>query len=228
MPLKQLAHRVGRAYIAQLTKREEERQTFRLVNERPIEYGFAFTWLTRLQPKTVLDAGTGTTAFPALLRTCGFIVRAIDNVKDYWPRGMVNRHWQVHNEDIMAPGHTPPHDVVTCISVIEHTADSVAAMRGLRRLTVDGGHLILTTPFGAEGHPNVFAIPGSAGHANPYICRQHAPSDLARWLECGFTLVHQEHWRLFASPFCSVGTLVRPPQPTSEPSNIGCFVLRAS
>jgi hypothetical protein len=26
---------------------------------------------------------------------CGFVVTAIDNVRDYWDHGMVNRHWTV-------------------------------------------------------------------------------------------------------------------------------------
>ena len=40
---------------------------------------------------------------PVLLRTCGFIVTAIDNVHDYWPQGMVHRHWAVHHQDIQEP-----------------------------------------------------------------------------------------------------------------------------
>ena len=219
--------RAGKPYLDWITRREADRQVFKRVNERPVEYRFLFEWLNRLQPRHVLDVGTGTTALPSLLRTCGFVVDAVDNVRDYWPQGMTNRHWQVRHDDIAAPTTAKSYDVVTCISVLEHIPDQSAALRGLRKVTRDGGHLLLTTPFGQVGHGNVFELPDSAGKANPYICRQHTQADLDEWLRLGFALVHIEYWRGFQSPYCSVGDLVRPLESTTEPSNFACLVLRA-
>lgn len=222
-----LAHRVGRTYISKITSAEAARQSFTRTNERPIEYGFVFSWLNSLQPKTVLDVGTGESALPALVRTCGHVVTAIDNVHDYWKgkRGLVNRHWPVQHEDIREPARQS-FDCVLCISVLEHIADPLRAIRGLYDRTRPTGTVILTTPFGAIGHPNVYTEPDSYGTQEPYICRQSSPTDLENWLRVGFTLEHAEYWRAFDSPYWSVGNLIRPLQPSPTPAHLGCFVLR--
>jgi SAM-dependent methyltransferase len=224
--LNRIVRRVGSAYVRHVTRTQADRQSFRRSNERPVEYSFTFSWLNRLQPRTVLDVGTGQSALPALIRTCGFVVTAVDNVRDYWPSGMINRHWQVEDRDIRLAKADTQYDVVLCISVLEHIRETLAAMRGLHAYTRPGGHLILTTPFAAHSHPNVYEAGGSYGSGNPYPCRQHSPSDLADWLACGFTLVHEEYWRAFDSDTWSVGELVRPLVLTAEPAHLGCFVLR--
>ena len=68
---------------------------------------------------------------------------AIDNVRDYWPNGLVNRHWMVTHDDItQANGGVHTYDVVLCISVLEHIADPLAAIRGLHHRTKPGGTLL--------------------------------------------------------------------------------------
>ena len=102
-PLKLFVHRAGRWYIRRICSSDYQNQAFRLHNERSIEYRFALEVLGESRPKTILDVGSGTTAWPHLLRNCGYVVTAIDNVRDYWPGGMVNRHWTVLDEDILNP-----------------------------------------------------------------------------------------------------------------------------
>jgi 2-polyprenyl-3-methyl-5-hydroxy-6-metoxy-1,4-benzoquinol methylase len=224
--LDRLLVRLGKPYIDLLTRREAQHQEFKRINERPVEYAFALHWLNRLQPRTVLDVGTGKTAWPAVLRTCGFVVDAIDSVRDYWPAGMTSRYWYVRDDDIQQPRQTPAADVVTCISVLEHIPDQMAAMRGLYEVTKPGGVVLLTTPFGTVGHPNVYTLPGSSGARNPYMCRQHHEADLRAWLTVGFTLEHVEHWRLQNSPYLTVGERIRPCEPSDGPAHLGCFVFR--
>ena len=147
MTLGSWAHRVGRAYLTRITTAEHRDQRFHRTNERTVEYRFVFEWLNRLQPRTVLDVGTGQSALPALVRTCGFVVTAIDNVEHYWPKGMVNRHWRVEQDDVTkANGHHPAFDVTLCISVLEHISNPMAAVTGLYTRTVPGGVVLLTTP----------------------------------------------------------------------------------
>ena len=81
-PLKSAFHRAGGWYIQRICTAEDERQTFSYHNERPIEYRFSLQVMAENRPKTVLDVGAGTTAWPHLLRNCGFVVTAIDNVRD--------------------------------------------------------------------------------------------------------------------------------------------------
>ena len=85
-------------------KFEFDRQKFERFNERAIEYAFVFRQLGAFYPRSVLDVGTGTSALPALLRTSGFLVTATDNVRDYWPRGMLN--WPYHDIGFVRPGKT--------------------------------------------------------------------------------------------------------------------------
>ena len=64
----EIAHRlgrtvVGRTFLSQLTAHDVARQTFRRVNERPVEYAFAFERLNRLQPRTVLVRAPGPRRF---------------------------------------------------------------------------------------------------------------------------------------------------------------------
>lgn len=74
---------MGDHYIRRRCKQDFEEQRFERTNERPIEYGYVFLQLNAFQPLTVLDVGTGVSALPSLLATCGFNVTATDNVRDY-------------------------------------------------------------------------------------------------------------------------------------------------
>lgn len=202
-------------------------QQFIRTNERAVEYSFAFKALNEAQPQRVIDVGTGRSAFPALLRTCGFVVTASDNVHDYWTRRMFNRHWYVVDDDIRA-SRLPAEqfDAVTCISVLEHVAQPLAAVAGMHRLLRNGGRLILTTPFGGVGHENVYTLPGSYGVRNSYPCRQSTPADLEEWRKVGFRLVTAEYWEFFRdSLYWSCGPLMRPPRHTAGPGHLGCFVF---
>ena len=91
---------IGMIYPKILAKMEYEKQSFSHLNERPVEFGFIFKHIVEIWPKTVLDVGTGKTALPFMMRNCGLVVTAIDNIKDYWEYGMVNRHYHVINDDV--------------------------------------------------------------------------------------------------------------------------------
>jgi hypothetical protein len=97
--LKKAVHSAGRRYCRTVARSEYEGQIYRRINERPIEYRFVFEAIRHTAPKSVLDVGTGESALPSLIRTCGPVVTAIDNIRGYWPEGMVNRHFHVKDED---------------------------------------------------------------------------------------------------------------------------------
>lgn len=228
---KALVHQAGHWYIQRLCSVEFSQQTFRHHNERPIEYRFALEGLTTEKPRAVLDVGTGTTAWPHILRNCGFVVTAIDNVRDYWERGLVNRHWTVLDVDITRPnGFNGTFDAVTCISVLEHIKEPRAAISNISTLLNPGGILILTTPFSYHHpDPNVYLRPDALyGKKEPYICRSSANADLSEWLSCGFELVRHELWQLFDGPVWATGERCEWRKATTEeePHQLGCFVLR--
>jgi 2-polyprenyl-3-methyl-5-hydroxy-6-metoxy-1,4-benzoquinol methylase len=230
--LKSVVHRAGQWYIEKICWSEFQHQAFTVHNERPIEYRFALQALGESHPENVLDVGTGATAWPHLLRNCGYVVTAIDNIRDYWPEGMVNRHWTVLNDDILHPKDelSKKFDAITCISVLEHIEDHARAMQNMVHLLATGGVLILTTPYSHyHPHPNVYRHAEALyGKGNPYICRSASKTELNQWLAAGLTLETRELWRLFTGPIWATGQRCSWQIVTleDEPHQLGCFVFR--
>jgi len=197
-----------------LCRREYKKQEFVRFNERPVEYGFLFRHMARLCPRTVLDIGTGTTALPHILRHCGCVVTAVDNMRDYWPPGTCNRHFHVIDDDITRSQLTGDFDFAVCISVLEHIPDADQAVRYIFRLLAPKGHLVLTFPYTeTEYVKNVYDLPGSTyGQDFPFICQSYSRSDLDRWLtDNGGALIEQEYWQFWEGPYWTVGSQILPP-----------------
>jgi SAM-dependent methyltransferase len=227
--LKRLAHVAGQRYVRAMMDREYSHPSMH-INERSIEYAFVFSELTIIQPSSILDVGTGTTALPALFRTCGFNVTAIDNIRDYWPKGMYNRHYHVLDQDIRNPKLDETFALVTCISVLEHIQQSVAAVRGMASLLDPGGVLLLTCPYSENlYHPNVYELEGSYGYGNKdYITQQYSRRELTLWVsEAGLHPLLQEYWELFDSDYWSVGARIRPNKSSAEERHqLTCVALK--
>jgi 2-polyprenyl-3-methyl-5-hydroxy-6-metoxy-1,4-benzoquinol methylase len=218
---KRLVATIGDQYIRRRCRQDFESQEFRITNERPVEYGYVFSQLNKLQPQTVLDVGTGKSALPSLLATCGFIVTAIDNVTDYWPEGMLNRHWHVEDDNICESKLDAQFDAVLCVSVLEHIRDHAAAVRHMLRLTRPGGHLIITAPYNETTyHPNVYMAPEALyGSDLPYPAQSFSRAELDEWLsgEYRARLVDQQYWKCFTGDLWTFGKLVRPPERAAGP-----------
>jgi SAM-dependent methyltransferase len=228
--LKQIVHKLGREYIRKVNKSNAEAQKFKKHNERSIEYRFVFEAITQFRPVHVLDVGTGDTALPSLLANCGCIVTAIDNIRDYWPSGMHNKHWYVLDDDILHPSIKDKFDLITCISVIEHIEDHRRAFTSMSRLLRPSGHLLLTTPY-SERHyvPDVYKLPGAAyGQDAPYICRSTSRSELDDWIVgSGLKIVDQEYWRLWSGNVWTQGDFLPLPQKTNadNPHQLTCLLF---
>ena len=228
---KAILHRLGKAYVTAICKREYEDQKFTRVNERPIEYRFVFHHLARLHPKTVLDVGTGTTALPHLIRHCGFLVTSIDNTHDYWSEGMFNRSFYVIKDDITATKLSSRFDFITCVSVLEHIHKADEAVASLFRLLRPGGHVVITCPYKEARHiENVYTMEGASyGQDLPYICRMYSRQDVNRWLDTHHgRLVDQEFWQVWTGDLWTFGELVTPPRPVSASVNhqLTCILLQ--
>jgi SAM-dependent methyltransferase len=212
--LPRLLHKVWGLYTRRLVRNEFLGQKFLPINERPVEYRFVFEQLTQAFPRTVLDVGTGVTALPQLMRTCGFEVSAIDNIKDYWPSGMLNRHYHVQDDDILAPRNQGPFDFITCISALEHIRDHGRAVSNMLALLRPGGRLILTFPYNENTYvENVYALPGSIGADKyPFITQAFSRTQIEQWTANGAARVlSQEYWRYFDGPYWTIGQRVVPP-----------------
>ncbi|MBN2291133.1 MAG: class I SAM-dependent methyltransferase [Pirellulales bacterium] len=225
-----LVHKMGRWFIEKITRLEYESQNPRRINERAVEYGFVFSCLAELAPSTVLDVGTGRTALPSLLKTCGYRVTAVDNIKDYWPKSAFNRHFYVLNDDITNSKLNEKYDVVVCISVLEHVVEYESALETMVSLTKPGGHLIISCPYSeSTASANCYEEEGSYGSKNPYICRQFTRLDFQKWLDStGAEILKQQYWQFFESKYWSCGKQIQPPkiaQP-EEQHQLACMLIR--
>jgi 2-polyprenyl-3-methyl-5-hydroxy-6-metoxy-1,4-benzoquinol methylase len=111
---KRIVKKIFNLYPKWLCNQEYKSQTFSRFNERPIEFGFVFRIIGNIFPRIILDVGTGTTALPHLMRNCGCLVTATDNVRDYWPSGMINRHYHIIDDDITDTRLSEKFDAITC------------------------------------------------------------------------------------------------------------------
>jgi SAM-dependent methyltransferase len=225
-----LIRKLGNLYVRRVCRAEFLAQQFAGINERPVEYRFVFEQLTQAFPRTVLDVGTGATALPQLMRTCGFVVTAIDNIRDYWPNGMVNRHYHVLDDDILAPKVRGPFDFITCISTLEHIREPARAVSKMFSLLRPGGRLVLSFPYNEREYvQNVYALPGSIGADKyPFITQVFSRRELEGWLqENDAQVLAQEYWRYFDGPFWTIGERVVPPVrvQAGEPHQMSCVAL---
>ena len=231
MSLRSAVHRLGLGYASWLCGKEQRAQVFVRLNERPVEYAFLLRQVARLQPPSILDVGTGQTALPHLLRSCGAVVTAIDNVRDFWPGGLVNRHWRVIDDDIRASRLSQRFHLVVCVSVLEHIPDHEAAVAGMLRLLLPGGHVVLTVPYCERSYcENVYALPGSEAQGRPlpaYRTQSFSRRELDGWLGMGARLVEQEHWQFYEGEHWTVGPRLAAPRrvTAADPHQLTCLLL---
>jgi SAM-dependent methyltransferase len=229
-PIKALVHRIGKPYVDEVCRREWSQQEFHRVNERPVEFSFALGALNDYPVVTVLDVGSGVSPFPATMAHCGYLVTAMDNVTDYWPEGMSNRHFHVLDDDIRRPRTTQKFDAITCISVMEHIAEFTDAARGIGSLLKTGGHLILTCPYNETRYcKDVYREPGAThGQNNPYICQSYSRPELTAMVEAmGGRVVRQEYWKVYAGVMWANGQRLDRAVRSSkdEPHQLTCVVI---
>jgi SAM-dependent methyltransferase len=228
--VKRPIHKFGKWYTEKLCRTEYEHQEFLRRNERPIEFRFVFDQLARVCPTSVLDVGTGDTSLPHLIRTCGFVVTASDNVKDYWPEGMFNRHFHVKNDDITQTRLTEKFDFITCISVLEHIKDHSSAVGSMLSLLNPGGHLAITAPYNENKYlEDVYRLPGAGyGQDNPYVCQVYSRKEVDSWLAAsGCQIAAQEYWQFFSGEFWTFGEQLCPPLQVdkTEKHQLTCLLI---
>lgn len=232
--LKSLVHSLGRRYMTEICRREWQQQKPFRINERPVEFSFALRELNNFPIIRILDVGSGVSCFPATLAHCGYLVTAIDNVRDYWPRGMYNRHFHVLDDDIRHPRRIDQKfDALTCISVLEHIAEFRDAARGLGSLLKPGGYLILTCPYNEHRYcADVYREAGAAyGKENPYICQSYSRQELDAIVDgIGGRILKQEYWRVFSGEIWAFGQRLDRVQESTkdEPHQLTCLVIQKS
>jgi 2-polyprenyl-3-methyl-5-hydroxy-6-metoxy-1,4-benzoquinol methylase len=235
LPVLKLAKSVVRnalnRYPQRICRQEFESQTFIRFNERPIEFAFVFRKLGEIYPRKVLDVGTGTTALPHLMRNCGFLVTATDNVRDYWPTGMQNRHYHVIDDDITQSRLDESFDLITCVSVLEHIERAADAVGNMFRLLNQNGYLILSFPYNERTYVrNVYDLAGSSyGQGLSYITQSYSRAEVERWVaENNGVIVEQEYWQFWDGDYWTLGNQIIPPRKVTaaDKHQHTCMLLR--
>lgn len=211
--VKKPVSQAGKAFLKKMMKQEWEARCY-APNERPIEYGFVFNNIAKLNPKTVLDVGTGKSSLPHLMSICGVEVTAIDNIYDYWSKyGMFNRHFYVIDDNIVKTALKTTFDLITCISTLEHIADADMAVKNMAELTNRGGHIIITCPYNERAYaPNVYKLPGSGVAKDMgFICQSFSRDNFNAWcVRYGLEIIEQQYWQCFTGEYWSQGEMIHP------------------
>lgn len=230
-PIKSIIHRFGKWYCQKKCENEYVEHKFMRFNERPIEFSFVFAQLVKTCPKTVLDVGTGTTALPHMIRNCGFEVTAVDNVRDYWPSGMFNRHYHVIDDDITNTKLTRKFDMVTCVSVLEHIEKFDDAVSNMLGLLNPGGHLVLTCPYNENEYlENVYKMEDAGYGKNlPFVCQVYSRKQLDSWLNNNNSrLVEQQFWQFWDGKYWTFGNQLTPPKMVTKDDlhQLSCMLIQ--
>ena len=230
--IRALVNSVGMAYVKSVCKKEYLNQKFVNFNERSIEFAFLFKYLSSIWPKNILDVGSGMTALPHLIQNCGFQVTAIDNIRDYWPSGMVNRHFHIIDDDIKDSNlQKDQFDFIACISVLEHIEDHESAIKSMVDLLKIGGSLMLSFPYTENAYcGNVYLHPDSSvGQKYPFVTQSFSRSQIDVWLKKNsLEVVDQEYWTFFTGHFWTCGErLVKPVKVNRNNSHqLTCVLLK--
>ena len=157
------------------------------LNERSIEYGFALKNLLEHKAMDVLDVGSGTCAFPAVLEHCGYNIVASDVKGEYWNYRYTNRHIHIETDDITNSRFAPKSfDAITCLSVLEHIGNYQDAMRNMGNLLKDNGILIISFPYTYDEYcDNVYRLDSADAISRgfKYIARSFSDNVIKDWEE---------------------------------------------
>lgn len=202
-----------------------------MLTERLVEFAFAFKHLSRVYPKSVMDVGSGLSAFPALVQEGGTIeVVAIDNWKDYWIAPFVNSHFSVVSDDITEEKARGPFEAITCISTLEHIRSFYPAVKNMVAALAPSGVLIMTFPFcEAVYHHNIYEHPEAGyGQKASFICQVFSRMEVDRWCQdLELVVKDQEFWKVFTGRMWTFGERLKLPLPSlsSLPHELLCIAL---
>lgn len=222
---------VAKWYLAPLLIKEYKNPMFKEMNERPIEYGFALKWLSQICPTYVLDVGSGTSAWPHVLATCGYSVTAIDQIKNYWKDNLFNRHYHILHDDITNPKIDKKFDFITCISVLEHIPDHKDALRGMFKLLNKDGCLLITVPYNEEHYVDNIYANSQAGYGKEasFICQVFSRNEINDWLNTNQgKIVEQKYYEVFSGEFWTFGKRIYPPREVSQNDkhHLTCIMIK--
>ena len=221
---------IGKVYLNPLLRAEQKKRPFPNINERPVEYGFSFKHLQNLCTGKVLDIGPGKSSWPHILSTCGYDIKAIDKIDGYWS-SYFNRHYKIINDDITNPILNETFQFATCLSVLEHIPNHLAAMKNMHKLLDKNGYLVLSFPYNEnEYHEDIYKHPkaGYGKEAN-FITQVYSRREIDEWQNAtSFKIIDQEYYKVFSGDLWTIGERVTPctKVENTELHHLTCILLQ--
>jgi SAM-dependent methyltransferase len=208
----------------------EKKFPLKRMNERPLEFAFAFKQIAKHYPKTMLDVGTGGASFPHLVNYCGIRMTASDYTDKYWTFGMSNRHVPVMKLDITNPHIPSKYDMITCISVLEHIKQHRDALKGMFSLLNPNGKIILTFPYNENiYYEDIYRHPQAGyGKDHNFIAQVYSRNEINQWLsDNNAVIVEQEYYECFTGELWTMGESIYPMKPSSadKKHHLTCIIL---
>jgi ubiquinone/menaquinone biosynthesis C-methylase UbiE len=118
----------------------------------------------------VLDVGCGDGSFAAKLAAQGGLVTGLDpapaalaRARDTYPE----LDWAAPTEDGMLPFPDASFDVVTCVNVLQHVADTQSLVSEMRRVLVSGGLVAVAVPYHGRLQATWVAVSSFERHFDP-------------------------------------------------------------
>jgi len=118
----------------------------------------------------LLDVGSGEGALAARLAGQGALVTGVDPSPAAIERARAahpDMNWVLPTEDGRLPAPDASLDVVTCVHVLEHVADTQGLLSELRRVLVSGGFLLVAVPFHGRFQGALTALTAFERHFDP-------------------------------------------------------------
>jgi SAM-dependent methyltransferase len=221
---------IGKKYLSPILKLEQKKRPFPVINERATEYSFALKHMQELCTGKVLDIGSGKSSWPHLLSTCGFVVKAIDKMDDYW-NSYFNRHYKIDNDDITNPKTKEKFQFATCLSVLEHIPDHRVAMINIHDLLETNGYLVLTFPYNENGYyEDIYKHPDAGyGQDANFITQVFSREEINCWLsDTSIEIIDQKFYKAFTGDVWTMGDRVTPCEQTtsSDLHHLTCILFQ--
>jgi ubiquinone/menaquinone biosynthesis C-methylase UbiE len=144
----------------------------------------------------LLDVGSGDGALAARLARQGALVTGVDPAPAAIDRARAahpDMSWALPAEDGRLRAPDASFDVVTCVHVLEHVADTQALMSEVRRVLVSGGIVLVAVPFHGRFQAALTALTPFERHFDPLepVLRFYTARSLRALLEA-FAFEHVE------------------------------------
>jgi len=201
------------------------------VNERPVEYAFVLGHMARIYPGSVLDVGSGESAWSQMLAYCCFEVTDIDNSPGFrlkrigTQKGKKYKLKQSITVDVTKIDLVAQFDFVCCISTLEHIKDFELAISKMFAALNPGGHLALTIPYHfIDSFWNVYDVTKPEKVAG--LCHQFNQRQIDKWLlEHDATLIDEKYYKIFSGQYWRAGDRLQPVEVHKSRAQLACLLM---